>query len=178
MTASAVSGWEPPTVRLYSELVELSGLVRVSPGQAIARAHTVLARGLLSDDDLGRIRPGAELGERMASLQRLLAGHTAAPVIVLAAIAHAELITAAPFAAGNGIVARAVEHMILIDGDIDRPAVIVPEAGHREMAAEYQAALRSYASGSAAGVRAWLLHAAAAVTKGAELSPVKPIRRR
>lgn len=168
--------WEAATIRLYVELVDLSGLVRMSPGQAIARAHAVLARGLLADDDLGRIRADAGVADRMAALGRLLTAPTAAPVIVVAAIAHAELISIEPFVAGNGVVARAVEHMILINGDLDAAAVTVPEVGHLEAGENYHRALDGYRTGSARGVRDWLLHVAAAVTRGAELSPLRPVR--
>ncbi|GAB3920378.1 oxidoreductase [Microlunatus endophyticus] len=168
--------WEAGTLRLYVELVDLARLIRVSPGQAIARAHAVLGRGVLADDGLGRLRDDSQVADRMAALGRLLTTSTSAPVIVVAAIAHAELITVAPFAAGNGIVARAVERMILIDGDLDRPAVTVPEVAHQQSGAAYRLALEGYRSGSAQGVRDWLLHVAAAVTRGAELSPLKPVR--
>jgi hypothetical protein len=123
------SGWEAGTLRLYVELVDCAALIRVSPLQAVARAHAVLARGLLPEDDLGRIRADPAAAERMASLGRLLTAPTTAPVIVVAAVAHAELITVRPFSIGNGIVARAVEHMIMIAGDLDRPPVTVPELG-------------------------------------------------
>ncbi|HEY9293955.1 MAG TPA: oxidoreductase [Microlunatus sp.] len=167
-----VRDWQPGTIRLYVELTELAGLIRVSPGQAMARVHAVLGRGILSEDQLGRVRADDDLGTRLVALQQLLAAKTSVPVIVVAAIAHAELITMSPFVAGNGIVARAVEHLILIDGDIDRPAVTVPEAGHQALEAGYRWALERYRTGSAAGVRDWLLHVAAAVSKGAELSPI------
>lgn len=164
-------------MRLYTELVDLASLIRVSPGQVIARSHAILARGMVADDDLGRARPWPEIGERMIALNRQLTEPTEAPAIVVAGIAHAELITVAPFRAGNGIIARAVEHMILIDADIDRPAVTVPEAAHRAAGEQYHRALEGYRSGSLNGVRDWLLHVAAAVARGAELSPLKPIRR-
>lgn len=170
-------GWEAGTVRLYLELVDLAGLIRVSPGQAIARAHAVLGRGVLPDDDLGRIRVDPAVADRMASLGRLLTAPTKAPVIVTAAVAHAELITVAPFLAGNGIVARAVEHMIMIDGDLDSPPVTVPELGHQQSGVNYRRALDGYRSGSVQGVRDWLLYVAAVVTRGAELSPLSPVGR-
>lgn len=172
------TGWEAGTVRLYLQLVDLAGLIRVSPGQAIARAHAVLARGLLSNDDLGRIRADPNVAERMATLGRMLTTPTKAPLIVVAAVAHAELITVAPFVAGNGILARAVEHMIIIDGDLDRPPVTVPEVGHQQSGANYRRALDGYRSGSAQGVREWLLYVAAVITRGAELSPLSPVGRR
>jgi len=49
--------------------------------------------------------------------------------------------------------------------------VIVVEAGHAERGATYAAALDAYADGSVAGVKRWLLRCAAAVARGAELSP-------
>lgn len=165
------------TVRLYTELVDLARLVRAAPGQVIARTHAVLARGVVTDDDLGRLRPDADVAERMHALNRQLAGRSPASAIVVAAIAHAELITVAPFTAGNGVVARAVEHMVLIEADIDGPAVTVPEAAHQAAGSRYRQALSGYRSGTAGGVRDWLLHVAAAVARGAELSPLKPIRR-
>jgi hypothetical protein len=169
--------WEPSTVRLYTELVDLARLIRVSPGQAIARAHAVLAKGIVTDEDLGRLRARAGIGERMSALNQLLTGPTNASAIVVAGIAHAELITVAPFTAGNGIIARAVEHLMLVEADIDGPAVTVPEAAHRAAGSRYQQALAGYRTGTVEGVRDWLLHVSAAVARGAELSPLKPLRR-
>lgn len=168
---------EAATVRLYVGFTELAGLIRISPGQAIARGHALLWRGLLADDDLGRIRAEPAVADRMAQLGRLLTGPTSAPVIVVAAIAHAELITVRPFEAGNGIIARAVEHLIMIDGDLDGPAVTVPELAHLQAGTRYRQALDGYRSGTAEGVRDWLLYAADVVTRGAELSPLRPLRR-
>jgi hypothetical protein len=170
-------GWAAGTLRLYTDLAELATLVRTSPLQAVARAHTVLAHGLVAEDDLGRIRSDPTAADRMTSLGRLLAAPTAAPVIVVAAVAHAELITVQPFSRGNGIVARAVEHMIMVAGDLDRPPVTVPELGHLQSGTAYRRALDGYRTGTAEGVRDWLLHAAAAVTRGAELSPLRPVNR-
>ena len=167
---------EAATVRLYVGFTELTGLIRVSPGQAIARAHALLWRGLVPDDDLGRIRADEVVAGRMAQLGRLLTGATSAPVLVAAAISHAELITVRPFAAGNGIIARAVEHLIMVDGDLDRPAVTVPELAHLQAGPRYRQALDRYRTGTAQGVRDWLLYAAEAATRGAEMSPLRPLR--
>jgi hypothetical protein len=172
---------EAAAVRLYTEIVQLAGLIRVAPGQAIARAHALLGRGLLDDDQLGRPRPGQQVADRMSGIYRLLAEPTAAPMIAVAGIAHAELVSCRPFQFGSGIVARAVEHMVLIDGGIDTPAVTVPEAGHQPAAEPtnarqqigYRAALDEYRAGNIDGVRHWLLHVADAVARGAELSPLQ-----
>lgn len=165
--------WLPGSVRLYTELVELAAQVRGTPPQVFARAHALLLRGMVADDRLGRLRAEPDVADRMAGLSALLTARTEAPVIVLAAVAHAELATVAPFGDGDGIIARAVEHMILIDAGVDPPAAVVPEAGHLASGATYRTALAGYAAGTTTGVRDWLLHCAAAVTRGAEESPVR-----
>ena len=165
--------WQPGSVRLYTELIELAGSVRSTPPQVFARAHALLMRGMVSDDRLGRLRDAPDVAARMTGLAALLAARSEAPVMVLAAVAHAELATVAPFGAGDGVIARAVEHMVLIDAGVDPPAAVVPEAGHLAAGPGYRAALAGYASGSATGVRDWLLHCAAALARGAEESPVR-----
>lgn len=179
--ATDSSTLEGATVRLYTEIVDVSRLIRVAPGQAIARAHAVFGRGILADDQLGRARDDPDVAGRMASVNQLLTAATSASVIVVAGIAHAELVSCRPFTAGSGVVARAVEHMILIDGGIDSPAVTIPEAGHGMVADDtagpaqvngYREALENYRSGTADGARRWLLHVADAVARGAELSPL------
>jgi hypothetical protein len=71
------------------------------------------------------------------------------------------------------VVARAVEHMVLVDAGVDPRAIIPVEAGHAESPAAYRSALAGYASGSVRGVRGWLLHAASALSRAAELSGLK-----
>ena len=165
--------WLAGAVRLCTELVGLSALVRVSPGQVVARAHALLAYGEIPEDELGRVRPGQEVSQRMLGVTALLTGPTTASSVVLAAVVHAELATVAPFGdAVSGIVARAVEHMVLIAGGVDPRAAIVPEAGHLDLAEQYVRALEGYRSGSVAGVRAWLLHCTEALARGAEASPL------
>jgi hypothetical protein len=169
--------WLPGAVRLSSELVALSGLILVSPGQAIARAHGLAAHGQLPEAALGRVRPDAEVSERLLGLSALLGRPTAAPVVVLAAVAHAELATVGPFGTADDVVARAVEHMVLIAGGVDPRAALVPEAGHRAAGAGYRRALDGYAVGDVTGVREWLLHCARALAHGAEVSPLGAVGR-
>lgn len=165
--------WLPGSVRLYTELIELAGSIRSTPPQVFARAHALLMRGMVSDDRLGRLRDDPDVAARMTGLATLLTARSEAPVMVLAAVSHAELATVAPFGAGDGVIARAVEHMILVDAGVDPPAAVVPEAGHLAVGPGYRAALAGYASGSTTGVRDWLLHCAAALARGAEESPVR-----
>ncbi len=121
--------WAAGAVRLAGELVELAGTIRIAPAQALARAHVVIARGIVTDDELGRVSGGAAVQERIAGLVDLLTGPQTASAIVLGAIVHAEIATAAPFGPASGLIARAAEHLVLISSGLDPAAVIVVEAG-------------------------------------------------
>lgn len=164
--------WLPGAVRLCRELPALSALVLVAPAQALARAHALAAFGQVPVDELGQLRADGEPGRRMLALADLLARPTEAPGLLLAAIAHAETAVVAPFGSADGLVARAVEHMVLIATGVDPLGVVVVEAGHASDPAAYVRALDDYASGSVAGVRAWIVHCARALTFGVGVSPV------
>jgi hypothetical protein len=154
----------PGAIRLSGELHELATSILRSPGQAIARAHTLVGYGLVPDDQLGRIRPVA--AERMAGLQRLLTAPSEVSGLVPAAVAHAEIATVAPFGFGDALVARAVEQAVLIARGFD-PAGVVPVcSGHRELAEEYPARLAGYVE--VTGVGPWIGYCARAVTQAAE----------
>ena len=101
----------------------------------------------------------------MSELMTLLTADTAAPGILLAAVAHGELVGAGPFRSGNGVVARAVEQMLLVQTGVDPSALITPRHGPR---AAYQAAVAAYATGTVSGVRDWLVRCCGALTAGAE----------
>lgn len=194
--------WQIGALRLSAELGPLAALIRVAPAQALARAHALVARGVVPDSELGKITAqreswwpdsaqprmaqpempgpemsgpeisGPEVATRMNSLGELLTRHTSASAIVVGAVAHAEIAVVAPFGDASGLIARAAEHLVLIAADIDPYGVIVVEAGHAENGASYLPALAAYADGSVAGVRGWLLQCAAAVARGAQLSPI------
>lgn len=163
--------WLVGALRLSAELEDLAGVVTVAPAQALARTHAVVARGVLEDADLGRVvgRPG--VSERMRGLTELLTSPTQASGVVLAAVVHAEVATVGPFAAGNDLVARAAEHLVLMATGIDPRGVIVVEAAHLADRGAYEQALRGYADGGGVGVRDWLLHCARSLARAAELSP-------
>ncbi|WP_211221769.1 oxidoreductase [Granulicoccus phenolivorans] len=163
-------GWQAAAIRLSTELFDLAGLIRTAPGQALARMHALLGQGWVPDPELGRVRP--EAAARISGLNQLLSGSTQASPVVVAAIAHAEVATIEPFGAGDGIIARAVEHAVLIAGGIDPRAILVPEAGHRAAGRGYARALQGYATGDVNGVRGWILHCAQALTYGVEVSPL------
>jgi hypothetical protein len=92
--------------------------------------------------------------------------------MLVAAWVHGALATAAPFASHNGIVARAVERLVLVNRGVDEKSLVVPEAGHLALRPQYESNLRGYAEGGQAGLHSWLLYAAEAYAAGAEASPL------
>ena len=108
----------------------------------------------------------------MHGLGELLTQPSTAPAVVLGAVVHAELATVAPFGEASGLVARAAEHLVLISAGLDPLCVIVVEAGHLAAAEQYHAGLARYSDGGVAGVAGWIIQCAAAVSRGAEVSPV------
>ena len=142
-----------------------------SPLQAFARMHTLAGKGEVDEETLGRPRDAGSAA-RLNDLARTLLAPTTAPALVVAAVVHAELATAAPFVSHNGLVARAAERLVLVARGVDPKSLVVPEAGHLALRAQYESNLRGYREGGQAGVHAWLLYAAEAYAAGAEASPV------
>ena len=106
------------------------------------------AGSLLDDAARPAARPAS--AERLAALAQLLLAPTTAPALLVAAVVHAELATAAPFASHNGIVARAAERLVLVARGVDPTSLVVPEAGHLALRAAYESNLRGYRDGGAA----------------------------
>lgn len=161
-------------VNAVVEAEHLGPRCATSPRQVLARLHTVAAAYRLPADELGRPRahgcaelvevgvaPAADLARaRLDRVVGLLGRMGALPGPLVAALAHAEIATARPFAAGNGIVARALERMVLTAGGTDPTAVCVPEVGYERAGhTAYLGALAAYASGSPQGIALWLTHA-------------------
>lgn len=159
-------------VRVSAELLAMVPVLGKSPLQAFARMHTVAGKGVVADEDLGRPR-SPEAADRLGGLAKLLVAGTSAPALVVAAVVHAEIATAAPFASHNGIVARAAERLVLVTRGVDPKSLVVPEAGHLRLRREYESNLRGYRDGGAAGVHSWILYAAEAYAAGAEASPLR-----
>lgn len=158
-------------VRVSTELLSLAPVLQRSPLQALARLHAIAAA--TSDlATLGRPR-SPEAAARLQGLADLLLADTAAPALLVAAVVHADLATAAPFPSHNGIVARAAERLVLVARGVDPASLTVPEAGHLALREAYESNLRGYASGSSAGVHAWLLYAPEAFAAGADASPLR-----
>ena len=158
-------------VRVSTELLGLVPVLATSPLRALARIHTLAAKGVVDDADLGRPRD-AGAASRLRDLAATLSAPTAAPALVVAAVVHSEVSAAAPFVSHNPIVARAVERLVLVARGVDAKSLIVPEAGHLALRREYESNLRGYRDGGLAGVHAWLLYAAEAYAAGAEASPL------
>ncbi|MFL6127659.1 MAG: oxidoreductase [Mycobacteriales bacterium] len=160
-----------PTVqgalRVTGGLGPLVAVWERAPLQALARLHVLAAAGSVPEDKLGRPTGSPAVASRLASLARLLAGGSQAPGVLLAAVAHGEIATLAPFGGADDVVARAAERLTLITRGVDPKAVSVPEVGHREQVEDYRSALAGYATGSADGVAGWLRHCAVAVELGA-----------
>jgi hypothetical protein len=154
-------------VRVSVHLLSLVPILRATPLQAFARLHAVASGAV----DSGRPRDAGSLA-RLQSLGRLLTGSTAAPALLVGAVVHADLATAAPFPSHNGIIARAAERLVWVSRGVDERSVLVPEAGHLALRPAYESNLRAYRDGGPAGVHAWLRYAAEAAAKGAEASPV------
>lgn len=158
--------------RVNAELLALVPVVTRAPLQAVARLHTLAAAGHTPPDELGRPRDAAAAD----ALRRWAAGlgdASAAPGMAVAALSHAELTRVAPFPSRNGLVARAVERMLLVARGVDPTSLLVPEAAHLAAGDDYRAALEAYAA-APAGRGVWLAYAARAFTDAVAHSPAAP----
>lgn len=157
-------------VRVSTGVLGLVPVIGTSPLQAFARLHALAGKGVVEDERLGR-PVSTEGAERLNSLATTLLT-TSVPALMVAALVHAEIVTVAPFASHNGIVARAAERLVMVARGVDPASVVVPEAGHLALRPQYESNLRGYRDGGRAGLHAWLLYAAEAVTAGVEHSPL------
>ncbi len=172
-------------VAATAETEHVREVVLRSPQQALARLHTVAVAGLVPDDALGRPRREGEdcaeltdLGPapastdaalRLRQVVEVLLATPRLPVVVAAAVVHAELATVRPFVRGNAVVARALDRAVARAGGLDPTGVAVTEAGHGvDGGAGYVGALAAYGRGDAAGVGLWLSHCCTAVRAAAD----------
>jgi hypothetical protein len=145
----------------------LVGVWQRAPLQALARLHALAAADLADDDRLGRPRADADVGRRLELLADLMTGGTGVPAPVLAAVAHGELLTLAPFGSADGVVARAVSRLITIASGLDPHGLGVPEVYWMRQSGDYRAAARGFASGTPDGLTAWLVLSCRALHAGA-----------
>ena len=147
-------------MRAQSAIGPLADTWTRAPRQALARLHTLAGADVLDAGALGR--PTGDT-RRLDTLVDVL-GMTSAPAVVVAAVVHGELLSLDMFAPVSGIVARVAERLTLVERGLDPKSLVVLDVGHRELRAEYDAALRAYVDGD---VARWLRHCADAVVVGA-----------
>ena len=105
---------------------------------------------------------------RLRAVAEVLLATPRLPVVVAAAVVHAELATVRPFVRGNAVVARALDRAVVHAGGLDPTGVAVTEAGHgAQGGAAYLGALTAYGRGDAAGVGLWISHCCTAVRAAA-----------
>lgn len=158
-------------LRVSTGMLALVPVINTAPLQAFARLHALAGKGDVDDATLGR-PVSAVAADRINGLAETMLA-TKAPALMVAAVVHAELITVSPFASYNGLVARAAERLVLVARGVDPASVVVPEAGHLALRAEYESNLRGYRDGGRNGLHAWLLYAGEAMTRAVDLSPLK-----
>jgi hypothetical protein len=146
----------------------LVGVWQHAPLQALARLHMLAAADRVDDSRLGRPRADADVGPRLELLAKIVVGGTRAPAPVIAAIAHGELLTLAPFGSADGVVARAVSRLVTIATGLDPHGLGVPEVSWMRRAGEYRDAARGFAAGTPDGMAAWLVLCCRAMRSGAE----------
>lgn len=157
-------------LRVAGELGALVPVWERAPLQALARLHTLAATDVVPVAELGRPRVDPEVSARLAGLADVLARPTDAPAVVVAAVVQGEVLAVRPFPWGTGLAARAATRLVLLSRGLDPRAASVPEAGILELGQEaYRSALSGYASGSPAGVAAWVVFVATAVGLGARV---------
>lgn len=145
----------------------LVGVWQRAPLQALARLHALAAADLTDDDHLGRPRTDPDVGRRLELLIEILTGGSRVPAPVLAAVAHGELLTLAPFGTADGVVSRAVSRLVTIASGLDPHGLGVPEVHWMHKTGDYRAAARGFASGTPDGLTAWLLLSCQALHAGA-----------
>jgi hypothetical protein len=159
------------------------GSVELPPlGHLLSRLHGAVAAGWLPDTAVGRLRTdaapqdlrglgpaptGEESAARVELLGRVLRD-SRAPALVVAAVVHGELLAVRPFAAGNGIVARAVSRLILTARALDPTGSVLPETVWAGAPNAYLGAAAGFATGRPEGVAAWVRVCAEAVVAGAD----------
>lgn len=138
-----------------------------APLQALARLHALAAADLVDEAELGRPRQSPEVTARLDLVTRLATGGSTAPAPVLAAVAHGEIVSLAPFGSADGVVARAVSRLVTVASGLDPHGLGVPEVYWLRRAEEYRAAAAGFATGQADAVAAWLLLCLRALEDGA-----------
>jgi hypothetical protein len=143
-------------------------VLREAPAQVLARLHLASAAGLVAESDLGRPRSDPDVVASVTGLSHLLAAGRDQPAVLVAALAHGQVLAARPFAVGSAVVARAVFRAVSIERGLDPTGVCLPEVAWAATGTgRYAEASTGYLSGTPDGVADWLRYCADAVTQGA-----------
>ena len=154
-------------LRVAQALGGLLGAWQRAPLQALARLHVLAAADLSPGSQLGRPRSSPEITVRLDGLAQLLVGDSQVAAPVRAAVVHGELLALAPFAQGNGVVARAAARLTVVASGLDPKGLVVPEVAHLRHESEYRAAAAGFAGGRADAVGQWIVHCCTALVAGA-----------
>jgi hypothetical protein len=155
-------------LRVSAAIDGLVALWTTAPRQVLARLHVLAARGVADEPSLGRPIGGPAVAARLDALAELVAGGSAAPTLVRAAVVHGELLALRPFAGPNGVVARGAGRLTLMAAGLDPRGLLAVDVGHLAREPEYVGSARAFATGTPDGVRSWLRHYATAVMVGAQ----------
>ena len=150
-----------------------------TPLQSWARLHSFIEDG----EERGRPRTSnfvedpMHIGEpldfhlietRMANLVDLII-NSKAPTLLIAAIAHAEFATIAPFSRGSQMIARATSRMVIQSHELDQLQLVMPEYGFYKLGrSKYAKSLIAYKSGTVEGVSEWIKFHSNAISIGAK----------
>ncbi|WP_238421699.1 oxidoreductase [Gordonia sp. 'Campus'] len=149
-------------------LVSLTAVIRRAPAQALARLHTLAAADIVTDPDLlGRPRGGTDVAERLDLLGQLTTGATSVPAPILVAVVHGELLGLEAFPTANGVVARGVARLVGASTGLDPHCLGVPEVTWFKRVVEYRELATGFATGSASGLRDWIVFCCDALEAGA-----------
>jgi hypothetical protein len=154
-------------LRVAEALGGLLGTWQRAPLQVLARLHVLAAADLAPDAALGRPDASLDVTARLDGIAQLVIGGSRVAAPVLVAVVHGELLALAPFAQGNGVVARAAARLTVVSSGLDPHGLVVPEVAHLRREREYRAAAAGFASGRAEAVGQWIVHCCTALTTGA-----------
>lgn len=153
-------------LRVSAAVGELAAVWGRAPLQALARLHTLAAADLVPAGSLGRPRHAPEIAGRLASLAAAVVDAPwSGPAKV--AVVYGELLSLAPFGAGNGVVARAAARLTMVTTGLDPQALTAPEVGYLRTQHDGLACLDGFTGGTAAGVSAWIDYVCRALQAGA-----------
>jgi hypothetical protein len=157
------------SLRVAEALESLLPTWRRAPLQALAKMHVLAAADVVADPDaLGRPRADEGVGHRLELLAQLVTGATKAPGPLLTAVVHGELLALRPFGSVDGVVARAAARLTMVASGLDPKALTVPEVACFRRLTRYAGLAEGFASGTADGVREWLLFCCEAIETGAK----------